>query len=370
MSASSDVGFRIYDERGRGKRWFWGWFKPQTWENNEICANPFFVAGLEFIETVAPSSVRPAQFYVFHAVDGARKTTSVLSLRVICRLWHRFVQNSHDSCSCPASTNHRDENRVHCANAISCTGHAVPDFQRALKACVIEKSVQLRSGRGSTMYSVSPSFYEMWKAITHFDTELFADAMNESGAATAFCSLDLSDSPFGSRGKWTSDTDCILGGVGNPPYEQHFIASMIAAFEKRVRQSRPFFRSCILPASPSYMVSDVLDAAEARGRIIAFYPAHEVGFVHQSILLSTSQETHFGRPLRNQSLFICAWVNASYLALRPPPRDVEDAFTMFIVHSCRNHSMAQVNYDSLRILFPEYMRSSNAAMDIIDPIFH
>lgn len=205
-------------------------------------------------------------------------------------------------------------------------------------------------------------------AICQFDCELFSDAINERGIAARFWSLDSSDGQFGSCCPWENAECSILGGVGNLPYDVSFIQTLGNAFEAGVAKTTLFFRAFILAGGKSYAIEDLLHRASAKGRAIVHMSANNVGFKNQSILLGMHQENYLPNPLRNQKLTVCVWVNPAYVALGPPPVDVEDAIATWVLHSCRSLEEVVISYDVIRHLFPIHTRSSKCALDKLTPL--
>lgn len=293
--------------------------------------------------------------FVFEVHVSSRKTYHVLSLRTMYRLWLRFLQTS---AVIECSLGHDIVTR--CMVTEACTKDAVTLFTNSVTACVAEKARALREGCSTTMYSVTPIFYETWMAMARFDCELFADAINESGIAREFCSLDHIDEDFGSCGSWESADAKIWGGVGNPPYDVTFISRMMTTFETGVQHRSPYFRACILPGGSTYDVERKLLTCGPRGAVIAYIPENELGFVHQESLLSAQTRLPFAKPLRKQKLLLCVWINREYLAERPPPADVKEVIAEFILHACRSPGNCKIYYSKIRELFPLELRSSRS----------
>lgn len=236
-------------------------------------------------------------------------------------------------------------------------------FRTDFEACFREKIVQLSAGRSGTMYSVTPSFYELWKAIAGVEFELFVDALNESGVLEKYCSLDEAGASVRSVGAWEGAEPNILGGAGNPPFDTALIEKLLDAFETRVQGMEPLFRAVLLPGANMYKVRQALSDDRSHGRLLVAIPAKNIGFAHQPVLLPTIQDKHFPRPFWKESLLSCAWANSAYLVLRPPAWDVEERIAAWIMHACQHPNEVIVNYDECKRVFPHSHRSDMEVAD-------
>lgn len=190
--------------RGTGAgRWCWGRFRQHE-EDEDLCLlNESDLRSLEGVEHRHVPGKGESLFMCATVSAYPRKYKVVVSSFALRRLFRRFVATYLASPTAPVSK-----------------PALMLEFTSSLRALLPGRVLELRSAEASTMYSVTPSFYELASSLAAVDCELFADCVNESGVLSSFCSAKKEDAKFGSLGDWESSHNSIIGGAGNPPFSR------------------------------------------------------------------------------------------------------------------------------------------------------
>lgn len=125
---------------------------------------------------------------------------------------------------------------------------------------------------------MSPDLYSLWSLSSHITFELFADALNESGALQRYCSLDEKDNLFESAGSWEDVEDVAEGAGGNPPFETIFLRRMMDEFDKGTGGFKPYCRCVLLPLTKSYNVMEYTKRLSSKAIMLVHIPAGSLSF--------------------------------------------------------------------------------------------
>lgn len=351
--------------RGVGAgRWCWGRFAKAPEDDSALTLSPSDIRFLPGVEERAVPGRAPHLFLVVNTIDGSRKFVVLLSFCSLRRLFKRFTLTRlmHQSQSV-------SQNEVFAAflPASSSRETYIARFAHAVVSFIDAKTKHMRSCALDTMYSITPSFYELCATVCSVDCEMFADAINESGVLSAFCSADSSDVDFGSLGSWESNEERIVGGAGNPPFCPQFLQKLFDTYDAAVQLQGPYCRVLVVPSAQKYRVLEM--CATGKGAVVITIPPNNLGMKHQPMFYTTKQDYFFPQPLNKQGLFVCLWVNTTYWKARPPPADVEDIFDAWIMYSCRSPKSVTVHREVISAMFPRCLRSNRELADqLVEPI--
>lgn len=337
--------------RGHGAgRWVWGRFLQTRESNGEdfLSNNELLtLAGIEHSHEPGIGEVTLLRVTVY---EPPRKFSVHVSTYTVKRLFRRFTEG-----------NMADTSTHLPLRTTSLRQYRLGLFLSCLRGLVVERSRDLRRADVSTMYSVTPSFYELSQVLCCATCELFADSINESGVMKTYCSNRSHDKQFGAIGSWEECNNYISGAAGNPPFSSDFIGTIMSAFDRAVVKQVPFCRLLLLPWGSSYGVK--VKCERGQGAVLVTIPPQNLGMKAQSAFFEKNQDTFFPQPLRKQGLHICLWVNPEYWLVNPPPADVEDVIWAWVTHSCRSPEEVRVHESTIASIFPVSMRSHHEAAD-------
>lgn len=351
--------------RGVGAgRWCWGRFWKHSEEDSAISLSIGEIESLPGVQKMPVPGRAAALFLVATTVDGQRKFVSLLSSYTLCRLFRRFVlmclMERRHSVPC-------DEIYTVYLTSSSTRKACLNAFTDAVFSSIDLKRKHMRTEALSTMYSVTPSFYELSAILCAVDCELFADSINESGVLNAFCSADPADKAFESIGLWELNEESIVGGAGNPPFCPQFLQKVFRRFDASVKLPIPYCGILIVPSSSKYQVLRLCSTGQ--GAVIMTIPPNNLGMKPQQIFYTSNQDFFFPQPLNKQGLLVCIWANISYWKLRPPPADVEDVIDAWIMYSCRSPRSVVAHRDVISAIFPRRLRSQSERADkFVEPL--
>lgn len=282
---------------------------------------------------------------------GKRYTICTLGKHVVDRLRARFVAQE-----CRAGGNQAKGTRALSSAA------GVSTFAEEVVSLLERKAEDgLCAG---TAFIVTPCLYSLWYLCHGVTRELFADALNESGALHDFCSLDPADAAFGSAGTWEDVEETTTSGAANPPFHSDVLHDVVTSFDDRVEKSVAYFRAAILPCSHGIQgkVYHLGSPAEVLVRI----PPGNLGFKEQRHLLSGKHVSHIPNPHWNLELLLVVWVNRAYLESHRPPRDVQHAYCTWINQACLKPRSVVMHWDAFERAFPADLRCEERVSHLVD----
>lgn len=213
-----------------------------------------------------------------------------------------------------------------------------------------------RNDCGSS-YTAHPSFYALQRLTCGAKIELFADCINESGVMEGFYSKDCRDLRFGSHGQWKPDVDASItyGAVGNPPFDNSFLSTVLETFDKGVKQRVPYCRILLLPlrvakfhtqspGCPAYLIASIAPG------FMAF--KHQSGFFEFN---NHVPSTHVYMPLG-----IVAWVNDIYLRSVQIPEDIEASYRGWGFRCFNSSAAVTVDMGMMFCTFPPHLRACHS----------
>lgn len=149
------------------------------------------------------------------------------------------------------------------------TGEVMPGQSDVGFLSAMKNLVQRRLESGLTYsWSLSPDLYSLWSSTSRISTELFSDAMSESGVLKKFCSSSSEDVLFCSRGPWRLVESYVEGAGGSPPFDVSLIRSLLMSFDAGVRREVPYCRCAVLPLGKQYLVQEYLNKLSSEGILL------------------------------------------------------------------------------------------------------
>lgn len=244
------------------------------------------------------------------------------------------------------------------ANEDEMPGASSISFQ-ALILQALERKMRLNSFM--TSWIVTPSLYALWRFTSMVETELFADCFNHSDVLETYCSADLEDVQFGSRGTWESNEEIIEGGAANPPFEKDVINELLLKFERGTRRMTPFCRCALLPLSNRYKVMSHLNKLNSEGHLLVTIPPGGIPFQNEQVLVSGDRVKPKPNIYHTVGLFV--WSNREYLMKNPPPQDVQEVYFVWTRYALCQSEKIDIHNEAFLRAFPLELRGEYCALD-------
>eukprot|EP00172_Hildenbrandia_rubra_P000078 Plantae.Rhodophyta-Hildenbrandia_rubra.ctg10359.p2 GENE.Plantae.Rhodophyta-Hildenbrandia_rubra.ctg10359~~Plantae.Rhodophyta-Hildenbrandia_rubra.ctg10359.p2 ORF type:complete len:320 (+),score=42.12 Plantae.Rhodophyta-Hildenbrandia_rubra.ctg10359:3-962(+) len=222
--------------------------------------------------------------------------------------------------------------------------------KRRLTACHADKE--------RFCYSAASSLHHMLASVTRASTELFAGAINVTGAFPQRFSEFEDDIERGSLGKWAPEGDrAVKGAIASSMLSDNEIERMISAFNASALLEASCCRVALLPRAKAGCVRRLAQRRSLLRNIILLLPPDERGLRPCSDQLAREEKKRH-HPHRSLHIVVALWVNESRKKEFSAAINAESCVDSWIGEAWARPRRAQLFRKRLQRLFPPHLRSS------------